>query len=486
MKSDKARLSDADGKIPGGNYTAVANEDGTYNVLDVPIFGELPAGAKGNEEPIGKAWLQAAVEKAGKLRDGKYWAPLHTNHHDSGAKTERAGTFFPKRVGQLNYLGKEIWAVFADLLNVPAKVYQKIKAGELPYRSVEVARWTNAEISSCALLEDEAPFFRFEMLTIGRELKQRPTEAIRFERGQTAVPAMAMFSAGKGAVALFKFDGGDEVAKAKAAAKLAEAEKDEHEKKEEKEGTKESGEKLADDTIQKVHPVYMKCLKILHRNLMDMSKRTGHPVFDMDFEGFEGKMDGMEATDAEAPPEKEKTTGYKPVDQPKDERSKLSEETMSEELKIKMAEQAGEIAALKAGATAREHKDKVTALVAAAEKKLSGWHIDDDVRAEMLKFAEADDSGKLLDAFTGRYQKSVPKDPPRKGDAAGLPAEKQDAPEIAKFAASSPEDLEKVRKLSEDYDLSIAHGIPISMSRERFLEVNMKIAPVLKTGANGR
>ena len=40
--------------MPG--YKATQNHDGTFNILDVPIFAEVPAGAKGNDEPVEKDW----------------------------------------------------------------------------------------------------------------------------------------------------------------------------------------------------------------------------------------------------------------------------------------------------------------------------------------------------------------------------------------------------------------------------------------------
>ena len=43
------------------DHEAVRNTDGTWNILDVPIFGEIPAKAKGGKSMVTREWLETAV-----------------------------------------------------------------------------------------------------------------------------------------------------------------------------------------------------------------------------------------------------------------------------------------------------------------------------------------------------------------------------------------------------------------------------------------
>ena len=160
----------------GGQFTAVENPDGTWNIQDVPVFCSHKvkiAGANGKTKTtnVNKKWLTDAV-KRGKHRfraDG-YLPPLHIHHHHQGRETERAGFFRLRGVKRGKYEGKNIWVLHADLLRVPCGIYERIKAGELPYRSVEIHDVKKPEIDSLGLLDDEVPFFRLCLLTVGREV----------------------------------------------------------------------------------------------------------------------------------------------------------------------------------------------------------------------------------------------------------------------------------------------------------------------------
>lgn len=45
-------------------YRAEKHADGTYTIFDVPIFGELPKGARGNDDAIDRDWMLSAAENA--------------------------------------------------------------------------------------------------------------------------------------------------------------------------------------------------------------------------------------------------------------------------------------------------------------------------------------------------------------------------------------------------------------------------------------
>ena len=62
-------------------YTATQHPDGTWSILDVPIFAEVPKGARGSNQEVGREWMEEALRKARfrREKDG-YIAPLHVHH----------------------------------------------------------------------------------------------------------------------------------------------------------------------------------------------------------------------------------------------------------------------------------------------------------------------------------------------------------------------------------------------------------------------
>lgn len=152
----------------GGRYAADRNPDGTWNLRDVPIF---VARGRYTEE-----WCRAAVAKDAVRRTENHAAPLHVNHHEftgnpsEAIAVQEAGLLALKRVDQIVYEGEKLPAVFADFLAVPPKVYQRIKARRLRYRSVEILNPNRPEISSCALLSHDVPALKLPMLTVGEEV----------------------------------------------------------------------------------------------------------------------------------------------------------------------------------------------------------------------------------------------------------------------------------------------------------------------------
>lgn len=187
-------------------FTAKQNANGTWNVLNVPVFATLPAGARKNADEIGRAWMLRAVERAKQRAAEGYTGPCHI-HHTGDAEPKRfAGKFLPREVGKLTYEGREVDAIFADLLDVPAFVYERIRAGELPFRSVEVFDWDKPELNALALMDTDVPFFRLGNLDITREIPHEGNaDAERVRITGTPMPATAFAAVGAGGAALFRF-----------------------------------------------------------------------------------------------------------------------------------------------------------------------------------------------------------------------------------------------------------------------------------------
>jgi hypothetical protein len=194
-------------------YRAQKDADGTYTIFDVPVFGELPKGARGNEETIDRSWMLAAVDNAHlDFQERGYLPPLNLRHRD-GSLVIRSGHFRLTRVGTLLYEGRKMPAIFADLCKVPQSHFDAIVRGDWPYRSPEVhylpdGSWPKIgefRLHALALLDIDDPFFRFSMLN-GETVKLDAGSGATLARYDAdAGPCRGVLTAPKGAVALFAF-----------------------------------------------------------------------------------------------------------------------------------------------------------------------------------------------------------------------------------------------------------------------------------------
>jgi hypothetical protein len=180
------------GAFTGGNYLWSRNSDGTYNLFDVPVFAthvrklgmKLVAGKDGspkleeNVVNVNEAWLNKAIEhNRRRLDHDKYMGALHVRHHPQPGsgdqdKTEPAGHFILKYVRPTLFDGEVLPLLYADFVKIPAAVFERIRSGLLPYRSIESLPPKFEEIDSIALLDTETPWFRLPMLTPGEEIQR--------------------------------------------------------------------------------------------------------------------------------------------------------------------------------------------------------------------------------------------------------------------------------------------------------------------------
>ena len=193
----------------GGNYTAVDNGDGTFQITDIPIFAKVPAGAKRNADEIGEEWMEGALEQNRMRAEEGHLPPVHIYHSDEEAvKPSYAGKFILKHIGEIQYEGETIPALFADIIDMPADVFEKVRKGFLPYRSVEVHDWAKTEIDSLALMPTDVPFFRMAMTTIGKVIKREKAQNL-FKVVNEGPPTPAVNFAALGdrrALILFRFE----------------------------------------------------------------------------------------------------------------------------------------------------------------------------------------------------------------------------------------------------------------------------------------
>lgn len=179
------------------------NEDGTYDIVDVPVFASIPAGVKRNAAAIGKEWQDRAVLRNREREREGYLPPVHVYHSDERAvKPIFAGKFKLTAVRQAWYEGELVWMTFARIVGMPGEVFNsRIKTGFMPYRSVEIHNWDKSEIDSLALMDTDVPFFRMPMTTIGRVVKRNEAEMFM----QKSSPAVLCISKRPSMAVLFKF-----------------------------------------------------------------------------------------------------------------------------------------------------------------------------------------------------------------------------------------------------------------------------------------
>lgn len=400
--------------------TAIQDDDGSWTVRDVPIFGELPKGERSNKKDIGREWMEQAIAKAALREKENYLPPLHINHHDWNSTTRFAGHFRLTRVEEVVYEGEKILALFADFVKVPQDAFALMEAGALPYRSAEVHDWDAPELNSLALLATEVPFFRFEILRIGQKIpKASEITAARF----SGRAALGTLSYAKGGAALFRF---------------SDSQKD---------------TKPMDPAITKLAAA----LEAMPAGKIDRLMALLQDLIE--------KISG-----AEEP----KPKPVEPGDGAKKEKCEdgsCDDDTDDGKGQKHFAALEGKIAALETKDRQRDERDAIRLRTEAALKKLDGYHVPPDVRTKIDLFAAKGQD--VVDAFVDSYMATVPKDPPQTYHEA-LQSQKADAPEVAKFADRGPEALKAARAASALFDRQPKGCLIPGMTREKFIEIQLR------------
>lgn len=436
-------------------YEATQNEDGTYNILGVPVFGEVPAGAKGNKEAIGREWMAAALKAFRRDSKGGYLPPLHLHHHGFD-DTRRAGHFRLTKLQRILYEGKGMWALFADLVQIPADIFAMIRDGEFPYRSVEIVDVDSEEegerrISSLALLDDDEPFFRFKLLngdTI-RAADLKPMPAALLPLFQAAIRG------GARTAVLFSFKGGSPM-------KLVVSGNPTdgftlHDEK----GNEFKGEIPASATF-KFTPT---------KGWVFQDKDEKDPANPKKpFESDDGDKIEKEIKRLQAMLKKLKAAADDP-----DEKPTNTPSNPKKELKGGLdPETAGRLTALEAKDRKRDKADTSQALATTSLKALAkdGYHVDEQTTEDYETFAgQGEDALKRFDAS---FRRNTDRDGPKTLEDA-LAQDRVDK-DISSFQTLGVEALEEAEKLSRKYDELKDSSYGVRGTKQQFITRRLEAA----------
>ena len=425
----QAETKESKAAIKGGEYDSDQNQNGTWNIRNVPIFAEHIPPEMPNKK-IDRQWLQKAVDVAKRrfLQD-QYVAPLHIGHHGSENSTIEAGKVFPKRVVKQSYEGKQKDVLLADLLEIPEDVFKMIRAGRLSYRSVEVLDINKPEISSLAFLSHNVPFFRFPNLTTGKEV----TAQQKFSKEM--YPALA-YQAWKGTdtpggLFIFRFDGESMSEETKTVIDKQEVARAEHETEEEKKKKEEKKDDKAERADEgQMAAVLDRMMKILEA----LASKAG--------------ISGPAAQEAQEDG---------PVNLQKEEKTP-----------VEYAAFKGELVALAGRVKSMENEKKATELVRSAQSALKEYNLGESAEKELQNLATKGEDH--VNTYVAAIQKHATK-MPASLDKVGLGTEGDDKL-IAAYQEKGPEYLEAARKFGKQYDA--ADG-KLKISKEVFVRENVSM-----------
>lgn len=456
-------------------YTAAANPDGTFNVYDVPVFAEVPAGSRrGVKETIGTEWMLAAVERDKMRRGEGYRAPVHIGHHEPGVTPTRAGSFRLVRVGKTTYEGREVDCVFADFENLTPEAFAAIQRGELPYRSVEILNAADTEINSIALLSSEVPHFRFPNLAVS--LLWTDADAAKLS-ADAPVPVLFRFNPQETAMDpdkknAPKEDGMEEkqppVAAAAAESKLSPDVED-------GEDTGSSAQK--DAAASEASEVVIEA---------GLSEKEAHEMIKATFEGVkrilallapnDGTMQNppgaLEPNDVNEAPVSASAATVADGGTLEVGRVNLVA-SAAPAAALDLAALKGEIVALKAREEKREKDAETARLVASAKAELAGFNFDASTATDLEAFAAL--GADHLKRYVEGIKRVAVEDGPRNLAELEATASQRDPEEVAAFRSHGPDALKLAREVAREHAALVQGGAGAALPPlSRFLASHTK------------
>lgn len=443
----------------GVKYHAVKNDDGTYSIFDVPIFGTLPAGQRGNEKKIDREWMLKALERANTAAAGGFIPPVHFAHPGGGSW--KTCSFRLSRVGKMTLEGKEMDVLFADLLEVTEDIVQAIEAGQFPYRSVEVRDWNEPNVNALGLLSGDPPYFRFpRMIGVQVEQQEIAGPAMAFDGGMVA--ALAADAGTRHLSAVFNFEGFEKKDAPKDEDKGDDSEggdkpfggKDEGEGDEGGDAAEDlSGAEDSEDRLTRIEKALAQLVAVTTKLLEKTMGSDGdepderQPVKD---EGPEAQ-NGDKPTQEDEMPKDKKDEGKGAQMDASGTASLAALQAENKTLSSQVAQLTAKCDQLSAGLAERERKEKTRDAIEAATKRLRAKRIvlPATFAATCEKMASYGD--EALTEYVNTLESTGRTDPPETQDAAFATYETGDSAPVAALAAHGAGTLEQGRRVQAEF-----------------------------------
>jgi hypothetical protein len=371
--------------LPGGKYSARQNSDGTWDVMDVPFFAEVPKGIKGAPRDITEDDLRDSVDThRRKYSEDSFLPRLNVLHNYGIHRPMPAGFFLPRSVRPFRMGGKHRPVVFADLLAIPDEVFRRMDRGELPYRSAEVRTYEPLTFGALALLDTEPPHFEFPLML---DFDKSELSVVRLDDGG---PTLAYAATGTDGPSAFLF-------------RFAEDDMPDDEKKPDEkdpgDGKMAEGEgdlKGAISAIEAKMKEFTPLLELLPK-LQEMLAGAGEEEESIEQEPADEPVAAMSATPAGN----------------EDEATQMQ----------------ARVSALESYRASNEHEKKVDKTFSSAVDSLEseGYALTDAIKGRIRSAAESGE--ETLKLFTDTFRETVPKDPPAERSSTGSrPATKRGPP----------------------------------------------------------
>lgn len=147
-----------------GSYRAEKLDNGNYAIRNVDIFRATTRTnpATGASDIFDGAWLRGAVQRFEERKvSDQYLPPVHIGHNGPGKQTKFAG-----HLDNLRLKDGDVPVLYADIVEIPPQVFAEIAARRIPYRSIEINKPTETEVSSLALLDTQVPYHKMRLLRV--------------------------------------------------------------------------------------------------------------------------------------------------------------------------------------------------------------------------------------------------------------------------------------------------------------------------------
>jgi len=140
-------------------YKWIKLPNGKFAVLELPVFQIFSDKEHGE---VNESKAREIIENFKSDSKMGFYPRVFVGHHADGGTENHEGAGF---LDDLKFDGKIFWA---NLVEIPPKIFKEMQGTRWPYRSVEYND-EKKKITGMALLESQCPYFQFPIMALERE-----------------------------------------------------------------------------------------------------------------------------------------------------------------------------------------------------------------------------------------------------------------------------------------------------------------------------